>query len=188
MNIFNEKILIPVMIILGLLSPVLVTAQVELDTPNRTSGQESHLQTQCVAFSTLKDQLQIRFSMMEDALTQRISKVEERTQQRDIADKDQFSTEREMAKEDRNLQFEKMRENARTELEVGGSTDFRMLYAGQQNQVGKSEYLGTVVNFWTSSALTGNNAWSYSLQANKDQVWKITLGKSYRISIRCIKN
>ena len=79
-------------------------------------------------------------------------------------------------------------ENARAELEVGGSSDFRMLYAGQINAAGSSEYMGSVVNFWASTKLTGSNAWSYSLQAGKDQVWKITLGQAYKISVRCIKN
>ncbi len=79
-------------------------------------------------------------------------------------------------------------EQARVELEPSGSTDFRMLYAGQQNTSGTSEYGGTVVNFWTSSKLTGSNAWAFSLQDGKDQVWKITLGQSYKISVRCIKN
>ena len=79
-------------------------------------------------------------------------------------------------------------ENARAELEVGGSSDFRMQYAGQINAAGFSEYMGSVVNFWASTKLTGSNAWSYSLQAGKDQVWKITLGQAYKISVRCIKN
>ena len=79
-------------------------------------------------------------------------------------------------------------EQVRTELEPGGSTDFRMLYAGQQNASGTFEYGGSVVNFWTSSKLTGSNAWSFSMQAGKDQVWKITLGQSYKISVRCVKN
>jgi len=80
------------------------------------------------------------------------------------------------------------RDQSRTQLEVGGSTDFRMLYGGQQNPNGASEYGGTVVNFWTSSKLTGTNAWAFSLQDGKDQVWKITLGQSYKISVRCVKN
>ena len=79
-------------------------------------------------------------------------------------------------------------ENARRELEPGGSTDFRMLFAGQRTSNGSYEYAGTVTNFWASSRPTGSNAWSYSMQAGKDQVWKITLGQSYRISVRCIKN
>ena len=79
-------------------------------------------------------------------------------------------------------------EQARTELEPSGSTDFRLLYAGQQNSSGRSEYLGTVVNFWTSTRVTGTNAWAISLQDGKDQIFKITLGQSYKISVRCVKN
>jgi uncharacterized protein (TIGR02145 family) len=79
-------------------------------------------------------------------------------------------------------------ENARAELEPDGSSDFRLLFAGQRSSKGTYEYMGTVTNFWSSSRPSGTNAWSYSFQAGKDQIWKLTLGQSYRISVRCIKN
>ncbi len=79
-------------------------------------------------------------------------------------------------------------ENAGELLEMGGPTDFRMKYAGQMSNSGNSEYAGVVTNFWTSDEATGDNAWAFSLQAGKNQIWKLTLGKSYRNSVRCIKN
>ncbi len=78
--------------------------------------------------------------------------------------------------------------NARTQLEVGGPTDFNMVYAGQVSSSGGSQYAGQIVNFWTSSKGAGDNGWAYSLQNDKDQVWKLSLGVGYRNSVRCIKN
>jgi len=77
------------------------------------------------------------------------------------------------------------RENARELLEDGGSTDFRMRYAGQIS--GGSQYAGTVVNYWTSTISSGDNAWVFSMQKDKDQVWQLPLGRSYLNSVRCIK-
>lgn len=78
-------------------------------------------------------------------------------------------------------------ENARELLEDGGSSDFRMRYAGQISSSGGSQYAGTVVNYWTSTSASGDNAWAFSLQKDKDQIWKLTLGRSYLNSVRCIK-
>ncbi|MBT7466212.1 MAG: hypothetical protein HN686_19655, partial [Bacteroidetes bacterium] len=76
----------------------------------------------------------------------------------------------------------------RAKLELGSGTDFRMLYSGQMSNTGVSDHLGNVTNFWTSTKATGDNAWAISFQANKDQVWNLSLGRSYRNSVRCIKN
>ena len=78
-------------------------------------------------------------------------------------------------------------ENARTMLEKGGPTDFNMLYSGQMSSSG-SEFLGQIVNFWTSNPGAGDNAWAFSLQKDKEQIWKLSLGRVYRNSVRCIKN
>ena len=115
MNTFKENFLIPVMILLGLLAPVLVSAQVETVETDNTVSETIPTPPQCVAFSTLQDQLKIRFSMMEDTLTQRISNVEERAQKRNTIDRDELLTTRETTKLERNLQFEDMRNNAATE-------------------------------------------------------------------------
>lgn len=79
-------------------------------------------------------------------------------------------------------------EVARTQLEEGGVTDFNMKYAGQITTSGVSQFAGSVTNFWTSSEAAGDNAWAFSLQKDKDQIWKLSLGKSYRNSVRCVKN
>jgi len=78
--------------------------------------------------------------------------------------------------------------NVRRELEVSGSTDFRMLWAGQRANTGRYEFQGQAVNYWTSTKATGTNAYTFSFQADKDTYWKLSLGTSYGINVRCIKN
>lgn len=78
-------------------------------------------------------------------------------------------------------------ETARIQLEKGGPTDFNLVYAGQMSTSG-SQYAGEIVNFWTSTAGAGDNAWTYSLQKDKEQIWKLSLGRAYRNTVRCIKN
>ena len=101
------------MLLLGLLAPVFVSAQVETNESHKT---EAPL-PQCAAFSTLQDQLKIRFSMMEDTLTQRISSVGERYQKRNTIDNEQLLQTREATKLERSIQFDNMRDNAATENE-----------------------------------------------------------------------
>lgn len=79
-------------------------------------------------------------------------------------------------------------ENARTELEVGGSSDFRMLYAGQRNESGGYDFQGYAVNFWTSTKGSGSNGVAVSFQDGKDTYWRLTLSQRYGNSVRCIKN
>lgn len=78
-------------------------------------------------------------------------------------------------------------EVARSMLEEGAPTDFNMTYAGQMSTSG-SAYAGEIVNFWSSNPGAGDNAWTFSMQKDKDQVWKLSLGRAYRNSVRCIKN
>jgi len=76
----------------------------------------------------------------------------------------------------------------RRELEADGSSDFRLLWAGQRANTGRYEYQGSAVNYWTSTRATGSNAFAVSFQAGKDTYWKLSLGQSYGINVRCIKN
>jgi uncharacterized protein (TIGR02145 family) len=77
---------------------------------------------------------------------------------------------------------------ARTHLEVGGDSDFRMYYAGQRSTAGRSEMLNTVGNFWTSTKASGENAYEFSFQSDKDTYFRINLSQSYSFSVRCIKD
>ena len=77
---------------------------------------------------------------------------------------------------------------ARKELSVEGSSDFRMLFAGQRNPNGHYEFLDFAVNFWSSTKSAGTNAWTFSFQTGKDTYWKLTLGQAYGNSVRCIKD
>jgi len=79
-------------------------------------------------------------------------------------------------------------ETAKSELELSGSSDFRMFYAGQRSNVGRSETLGTVANFWTSTKSAGDNAMAFSFQKDQAHYFKINLAQNYWFSVRCIKD
>jgi uncharacterized protein (TIGR02145 family) len=79
-------------------------------------------------------------------------------------------------------------ETAKNHLLVGGDSDFRMLMGGQRSTTGRSELLGQVTNFWTSTKSSGENAFTFSFQADQETYFKITLSQSYGFSVRCIKD
>jgi uncharacterized protein (TIGR02145 family) len=79
-------------------------------------------------------------------------------------------------------------ETAKSELVLTGSSDFRMFYAGQRSNVGRSETLGTVANFWTSTKSAGDNAIAFSFQKEQANYFKINLAQNYWFSVRCIKD
>jgi len=79
-------------------------------------------------------------------------------------------------------------ENARVMLDKGSETDFNMNYPGQINTSGQSEFAGKIVNYWTSTKGAGDNGWAFSMQSDKNEVWKLSLGMTYKNSVRCIKN
>lgn len=170
MNTFTEKILIPVMILLGLLAPVLVSAQEENVQISPLTNTPTTL-PQCVAFSTLQDQLKIRFSMMEDTLTQRISNVEERLQKRNTTDKTDLLQTRKATKIERDTQFDEMRKNAATE----------------NDKVAVEAYIGFVEQAYTEYQETIDNNLHISNQTDELmlQYYNILSGAilNYRISI-----
>jgi uncharacterized protein (TIGR02145 family) len=78
---------------------------------------------------------------------------------------------------------------ARKHLELGGDSDFRMLYAGQRSTAGRSEMLNQVTNFWTSTkSLSGENAQAISFQKDQDIFFKLNLSSVYGFSVRCVKD
>jgi len=79
-------------------------------------------------------------------------------------------------------------ENARARLEIGGDSDFRLMYAGQRSLNGRYEYQEAVTSFWTSTKASGDNAWVFSIQKDKNNVFKLNLGQTYGLSVRCIKD
>jgi uncharacterized protein (TIGR02145 family) len=76
----------------------------------------------------------------------------------------------------------------RLRLEVGGDTDFRLFYAGQRSINNRYEYVEAVTSFWTSTKASGDNAWVFSLQKDKNDYYRINLGNAYGFSVRCIKD
>jgi len=79
-------------------------------------------------------------------------------------------------------------DSAKTRLEWGGDTEFRMLYAGQRSLNGRYEFAETVTSFWTSTKASGENAWVYSFQKANTSVFKLNLARNYGLSVRCVKN
>lgn len=79
-------------------------------------------------------------------------------------------------------------DSPRQRLEVGGDTDYRMFYAGQRSINNRYEYVEAVTSFWTSTKASGDNAWVFSLQKDKNVYYRINLGNTYGFSVRCIKD
>ncbi|MFA6128146.1 MAG: FISUMP domain-containing protein [Bacteroidales bacterium] len=77
---------------------------------------------------------------------------------------------------------------AKANLEVTGTSDFRMFLAGQKSTAGKSEMMNQVANFWTSTKSSGDNAIEISFQRDLPGYFRINLSQYYGFSVRCIKD
>lgn len=77
---------------------------------------------------------------------------------------------------------------AKRRMEVGGDSEFMMLFAGQRSLSGRYEFQETVTTFWSSTKAAGENAWVYSIQKDRDNLFKMNLAQTYGLSVRCIKD
>jgi uncharacterized protein (TIGR02145 family) len=72
-------------------------------------------------------------------------------------------------------------------LKTGGSSGFNAVFAGFSNIAGymMQGHFGT---FWTASEFDSDHAWYVYVKSKDNSVTKTYFTKSYKLSVRCVKN